>query len=131
MINVLTNHIVAVLPVADDIVCVSCYNPVVVSRYNQHLPGVNHRTCKHTSQVGNNDVYFKSLHDIKHPKSSVQSTYTLWLLQLTIFSDVILNRERADGKLGYLSQRTKRMCQVTLAPALMHTHRNTRTCGRA
>ena len=51
MRNALTNHTVAVLPVADDIVCVSCYNPVVVSRYNQHLPGVDHRTCTHTEKI--------------------------------------------------------------------------------
>lgn len=39
----------SVLPVADDKVCVSCYNPVVVSCYNQHLPGINNRTCTYTN----------------------------------------------------------------------------------
>ena len=48
------------------------------------------------------------------------------LLQPTIFS-VLLDGGRGGVNLGYLSQRTKRMCQVTLAPALMHSLRNTRT----
>lgn len=47
-------------------------------------------------------------------------------LQLTVSSGLLLSREQADVKLGYLSQRTKRMCQVTLAPALMHIHTNMR-----
>lgn len=37
-----------VLPVADNKVCISCYNPVVVPRYDQHLPGINHGTCTRT-----------------------------------------------------------------------------------
>lgn len=37
------------LPVADDEVCVSCYDPVVVTCNNQYFPGVNHGayTYKH------------------------------------------------------------------------------------
>lgn len=65
-----------VLPVADDEVCVSCYNPVVVSCYNQHFPGVNHRTYIQTQ------------------------------IRTLLLSDVIVNRAQADVKLGYLGRST-------------------------
>lgn len=35
---------VAALPVADNKVSISCYNPVVVTCDNQHFPGVDRRT---------------------------------------------------------------------------------------
>lgn len=141
---------VAALPVADDKVCISCNNPVVVSCYNQHFPRVNHRTYTHSTQNTHEYTSFSvittlCLHPVIHYLSLSESLKKLekWFKRLergkqhlfiAAHYNLCSHRQQGAGwcetrlpQSVLFSQRTKRMCQVTLAKALMHSHRNTHT----
>lgn len=83
------------LPVADDKVCVSCYNPVVVSCYDQHLPGINNRTCTYTNMPLLTQLLLRSR-------------------SLTL----ILSRDGGHWE-------TRLACQIMLTAALTHAHMHT------
>lgn len=124
--------------------CISCHNPVMVSCYNQHLPGVNHRSCKctHTqTHTGKKytliHTYFNSLITAFMFYPFIICHYLFESLGKKARKAIQMHRSRHSVCLLLhitlhslhccFSQPTKRMCQVTLAETLMHAHRNTHT----
>ena len=108
-----------VLPIADDKVCISCYNPVVVSCYDQHLPGINNRTCTGTNMPPSDKACVKFMFGLCYPQPwiTVLSVHSLqletpWLTQ----SVVVCSRWVREGRLRRGACTSETLCLDRAGP---------------